>query len=440
MWTLFEIGINLFQAWLLISFMKNRLHLKAKHKIQEIVCIAGIAIWLSVDYFTETSMPDIVVFLFPLFFAFIAAEDSWYINVFWSSVLSVLFLTIVSLIFNVLSTFTDISYEMLLEETNYRIVALLVSNGFLALVIWLTGFLRKDYSKSYWPALAAFLGTIVSFLITEETVYSLQISTEDRGINCSSFIWIYSGILLGVVLTVVLFHLMSRSTENENRYRMEIENIEKTKKYTKELEMMYTKLTEIKHDIKHHYETVENMVLQGQYEDAKMYTKDIQMKLEQTQYRWTGSLAIDALILAKSMSMQKKKIDFHFDPYPLIQLPISESDFCTVLGNILDNAIEGILRIEVDINERSIQLSISRSKDMLYLYCTNPCSPEYTVKTQDGWISSKRDIRKSECGVGIRSIQRIVENAEGRMELYVSNAIFTIKVVLPYNNEETNND
>ena len=119
MWTLFEIGINLFQAWLLISFMKNRLHLKSKYKIQEIVCIVGIAVWLSIDYFTETGVPDVVVFLFPLFFAFIAAEDSWYINIFWSCVLSVLFLTTVPLIFNAISTFTEISYNMLLEETTF---------------------------------------------------------------------------------------------------------------------------------------------------------------------------------------------------------------------------------------------------------------------------------------------------------------------------------
>ena len=432
MWSIVEINANLFQAWLFIWFMKHRLHLKQHHKAQEVVYIAAITGFLSLQSFTELSFPDFVVFLFPLLFAFTCSKDPWYIGALWSCVLAVLVLTEIPLILNIIASVPGITYDMMMEQTSIRIGILVIVNGVLLLLIWLTTFLRKEYSSNHWPTLIAFSLTIISALITEEAVYALQTAVNEQAIHASFFIWAYLGILFVIVLTIILFHLMSRSMENENRFRMEIANIEKAKQSADELEMMYIRLTDMKHDLKHHYETVGSMIVQRQHSEAEAYAKEAQSLLEQAQYKWTGSCAIDALILAKSMTMQKNKIHFHLDPYPLKQLPLPETDFCAMLGNILDNAIEGTCRVECDNNERIVQLSFSRSKDMLYLYCTNPCFETGILRMGDGWISSKKDTRKSEYGIGIRSIQRIVNSANGRVEFRVADGKFTVKVVLPY--------
>ena len=218
---------------------------------------------------------------------------------------------------------------------------------------------------------------------------------------------------------------------------MEVASIEKTKRYANELEMLYTRLVEMKHDLRHHYQLIENMVIHDEKDEADAYVRKAQDELEQAQYRWTGSYAIDALILAKSMAMKQHHIEFRFDPYPLSSVPIPETDFCTILGNILDNAIEGICRADsLGEERRIIQLSISRSKDMLYLYCTNPCDSNTIFENSDGWISSKPNRKKTSYGVGIRSIQHIVEKADGRSEFKVGNNVFSVKIVLPYLSED----
>ena len=433
MWTLIEVGVNIFQAWLMIYFMRHRLHLKDNCLIQVICSIAAITVFLSLYFFSSPPFPDTLVFIFPLIFALTASKDPWYVCMFWSCILAVIFLTTVSIIFNIFAVFPDITFAALMGKTKVHLLVLASTNGTLALLIWVTKFLRKNYTMNYWPSLVVFLFSVVALFLTEETIYSLQQSSPDITGTYMLYVQAYVGVLLGIFFIVILFHNMSKSMENENRYKMEVASIEKTKQYTNELEMLYTRLIEMKHDLKHHYQLIENLVIQGKTDEADTYVRQAQEELEQAQYRWTGSSAIDALILAKSMVMRRHHIEFRFDPYPLSILPIPEPDFCTILGNIIDNAIEGICRTNnIKVEKRVIQLSISRSKDMLYLYCTNPCDSKLVFEDSGGWISSKPDRKKTNYGIGIRSIQHMVKDADGRSEFKVNNCLFSVKIVLPY--------
>ncbi len=435
MWLVFEICINFLQAYLVIFFMKRRLHMKESQRIQTLLYIFGIAGFLSLYYFFDPGVSDVFIFVIPFVFGITCSKDPWYICLFWTGVLAVLFLSVASIVFNIFIYFPDSSNQSLLEKSDLRLVVLIVSNSLLSLLVWLTTYLRKEYSKDYWPVMIVFLLTIIVLFLTEESIYALQKNVGEEITNHLNFIWIYLGILSILFLSVALFFIMGRSLDHESQYRMEVQAIEKAKAYTDELEMMYNRLNEVKHDLKHQSQIIKEMTLQGQTENADAYINKVTSELESLQYRWTGSGAVDALILAKSMMMEKNHILFQFDPYPMNALPVAETEFCALLGNILDNAIEGINRIADNAIEKTIKLSVSRSKDMLYLYCVNPCDEKYIAKKRGRWISFKNS-REAEFGLGIRSIQRIVNNAEGRSDFVVQDGLFTVKVVLPYRNKE----
>lgn len=78
----------------------------------------------------------------------------------------------------------------------------------------------------------------------------------------------------------------------------------------------------------------------------------------------TGSISVDALLTAKSLACKHHNISLHVSQCPLNSLPISEVDFCTILGNLLDNAIEGNVCIVNKSIEKWINLSFSRVWDM----------------------------------------------------------------------------
>lgn len=441
MWTLFETLVNVFQAFLMLGFMKQRLHLKKHVMWVELVCIASTTVLMSLNIWGILSrpVPDIFYFLIPLSFSLLMAKDKWFICVFWASVLVLIFFLTVSLSLHFFTTLLNVSYDEMMQRTSRRILFVMVTNLALAAFLYAIAKFKKDYSAPYWPVLLLFLGTNAALFLVEESVYHLQMAIEGKiqG-ELFSLLGVYLGLAICLMLVILLYHLISQSVERENRYQAEAAVIAQSKQYQEELSRMYTNLCHARHDMKQHYQLLQELVASGTSEKAAAYLEECRAEFEQGDLHWTGCTSVDALILAKSLTMQKQGIAFHYSSYPLQQMPIKESAFCTILGNLLDNAIEGVLRLPTAMQEHSytIHLTFSRSWDMFYMFCSNPCNEATIMKENSYWRSSK--IAEGQPGfhsIGIRSIERLTNAAEGRCSFEVADGYFTAKVVLPYATE-----
>ena len=194
---------------------------------------------------------------------------------------------------------------------------------------------------------------------------------------------------------------------------------------------MYETLTARQHDYKHHLQTLEQLV-SGSSPTAKEYLESIAKEAAQEDMIVTGSPEVDALLTVKRRTMHEKGIEFKLTPYPLASLPIATADFCAILGNLLDNAIEGIQRIAEPPANPLIHLAFSRSWDMFYVYCTNPCEPSTLVEKKGLFLTSKKKNESELHGIGLHSIKAIAERAEGRAEFRTEGNEFHAKVVLPF--------
>lgn len=446
MWTLFEVAVNLFQAFLMLHFLKKRLHLKKHSLLGEVGCICITATLMSVNSFTSFfsffSIPDFLFFLVPLTYMIFVVEDRWYVSIFWTSVLMLVFFLTVSLSLHIFTTGLNVSYDEMMQKTSWRILFVLVTNSALAALLYAVSLFKKDYSTPYWPVLLLFLGTNAALFIAEESVYKLQMIAEFQlQEDMPSLFGVYFGLTVCLVLIILLYHLMSQSVERENRYQAEAAVIAQSKQYQEELSRIYTNLCHARHDMKQHYQLLQELVESGGNERAVAYLAECRADFEQDDLYWTGSTAVDALILAKSLTMKKQGILFRYSPYPLKQLPIKEAAFCTILGNLLDNAIEGVLRLPPAEQPYSIQLTFSRSWDMFYIFCANPCNEATIIRENNHWKSSKTaEGIPGFHSIGIRSIERLTNCAEGRCSFDVVEGKFIAKVVLPCTLLETEDD
>lgn len=350
MWTLFELAVNLFQAFLMLHFLKKRLHLKKHLLLGEVACICVTAALMSVNSITAPlssfSIPDIVFFLVPFAYMLFVVEDQWYVSIFWTSVLMLIFFLTVSLSLHIFTTGLHVAYDEMMQQTGWRILFVFSTNSALAALLYGVSKFKKDYSAPYWPVLLLFLGTNAALFIAEESVYKLQMIAEFRlQEDMPSLLGAYFGLTVCLVLIILLYHLMSQSVERENRYQAEAAVIAQSKQYQEELSRIYTNLCHARHDMKQHYQLLQELVASGGNERAVAYLEECRSDFEQDDLYWTGSTAVDALILAKTLTMKKQGIIFHYSPYPLKHMPIKEAAFCTILGNLLDNAIEGVLRL-----------------------------------------------------------------------------------------------
>ncbi len=429
LWNLFEISINAYESFLMIYFLKSRLHIKEDSHLADILCLLSCTVFYSLYLFFSVPINDLVVFIFPLIYVYVMATDHFGLSLFWISILSILFVSTIGVSTHIFSTIFSHQLPLLSTPGLYRAIYIITSNLILSIVIFSASKIRKDIFGLSWPVMFVFLVMSVSILISEECLYQLQIRT-----HFSSYIFSigYLGLLICSILSILLFHFMAESTNQENQYKTELNAIRLSQKYQEEFTSIYNDFMIKEHDFKHQLETLKALISENNNTEAQNYLNSYTSQLQNIRPFMTGCLAVDALLTSKALTMKSKNIDFKFTPYPLNSLPLSAPDFCSVVGNLLDNAIEGTQRVRSS-DSPFISLAFARTYDVFHIVCKNTCNPKTIRFVNHSWLSSKTNDSHSEIhGVGIHSIERIINNAQGYSSFSVDGCTFVAEVTIPF--------
>lgn len=436
-WTIFEILINFFQAYLVLRYIKGCFIYSKKTPLADATLLLSFTLYFSIYLFYPAfPLSQQLVFLLPLLHVLFLSSEPKISMSFWILVL-MLIMNLVSVltypIFDLLPIMFDFKFLSFHFE---RFLCIIVTNLAIFLILELIIRLKKTCTFPRASSYVVFILTLSIIYIVEESIYDLYLTFSTESIL--PFFTIYIGLLGCIVLSVFLFHTVSSDSERENRYQAEISLLNLSKQHQQELAQMYEELTERQHNYKHHLQALKELVGENDRSTARDYLQNLMSENAQDEMIVTGSPSVDALLAAKQRIMCNKDIRFVYSPYPLASLPISTLDFCSIVGNLLDNAIEGIARIP-DMDKGTeppvIHLSFSRSWDMFYIYCENPCDPATVVKHKERFVSSKTKNEPGLHGLGLHSIDSIAYKAQGRTEYLVQNKVFYAKVVLPYLNQ-----
>ena len=436
-WTIFEILINGFQAFLVLRYIKGCFRYARKTPWADAALWVSFCAYFSLYLFCPSfPLSQQWVFLLPLLHAVLLSSEPKGSMFFW--------LLLLVLIMNLISVLTYPIFDLLplmfagwpFSLQGERFLCILVTNLMLLGVCeWMIRIKRAcvfPRSSSY----IVFILALSFIYLVESAIYRLYLAFSHQAVL--PFFAIYLGLLGCILLLVFLFHTASMDAERENRYQAEISMLNLSRQHQQELAQLYEELTELQHDYKHHLQALEELVASDDHPSAQSYLHALIRETPGEEVIVTGSPAVDALLAAKRKLMRSKGIQFVYSPYPLADLPISTPDFCSIVGNLLDNAIEGTLRMPdlAQNPERAvIHLSFSRSWDMFYMYCENPCTPSTIVRKKGRFVSSKQNCEPGFHGIGLHSIDTIVSGSKGRTQYLVKNQMFYAKVVLPYLNK-----
>lgn len=429
-WAAIEITVNIFQSFLVLFFTKRHLHIKKQSWLADCSCIACCTLFYSLYLIVDVPLNDNWIFIIPFIYSLRVSSDQWPLSLFWMIVLALLFSTTIGAAFPIFAGVFDVHPSLLMMPGGLRLAFLLFANSILFCVIYLASKLQCDSIYMSWPSMLTILLISVAILIVEECLYGLQSCSDTP-----SFLYCvaYAGLLSCTVLSILLFRFLSESSSREHEYKSEISTYTLTQKHHSEFTTVYSDFVSREHDFKHHLETIERLIKQSNCEAASSYLASYQSTLPDPRLFITGCIEVDALLTAKYYTMKAHQISFHFTPHPLHSLPISSADFCSIVGNLLDNAIEGLLRIPSPSSSLTISLTFARTYDVFHIMCENACNPNTIQKRRNQWISSKI----AECipgshGIGISSIERIVNKAEGYCRFYVQDNIFSAELIIPY--------
>ncbi len=140
---------------------------------------------------------------------------------------------------------------------------------------------------------------------------------------------------------------------------------------------------------------------------------------------FSGIPIIDAVINYKMQIAKKYDIKIKTGILLDKEIYFNNSDISNILGNALDNAIEAC-RKNVDENNKSIDLSIYKKQNNIYICISNPYEEEITLKDNFP-MSSKRD---NEYGIGLKTIEKIVNSKNNIMEIDIKDNVFSLEIIL----------
>lgn len=141
----------------------------------------------------------------------------------------------------------------------------------------------------------------------------------------------------------------------------------------------------------------------------------------------TGNAALDTILTEKGFSCIAHGITFNCVVDGKKAEFLKTTDIYVLFGNIIDNAVEAVLKVE-DKEKRIIDLVVYSKGDILTINAMNSYCGDLTF--ENGLpLTSKKD--KYYHGFGIKSIKAIVEKYGGDLAISSDGSIFSLAIILP---------
>ena len=141
----------------------------------------------------------------------------------------------------------------------------------------------------------------------------------------------------------------------------------------------------------------------------------------------TGNKVLDTLLTSKKIYCQSNWIELTSVVEGAAIDFLNEMDISTLFGNILDNAIESVMKIERK-ERRLIHLAVAKQKGFLRIRAEN-CYEEEPVFENGLPITTK--LNKKYHGFGLKSIQSTVKKYEGSFTINAENGWFVLRILIP---------
>lgn len=434
-WTAFEVAISIFQGYLLLMYVRESFTYEKKHPIADVLLVCACAGFLSYFLFAPyIPYMDSFLFVFPAVYALVFSSEQKTSIVYWLAVLMMIFGMVPTILLPIFELVPAVLQYRLPFQLTQRFLCTTTANIVLFIALKAIIHLKKSCPPAGASSYIAFILTLGFAFLVEESLFT--IFNEIGSTVKIPFLLACLGLIAITIMSLLLFRIISFDTERKNRLQTEIAMLNMTKQHQHELAQMYETLTARQHDYKHHLQTLEQLVSGGS-PTAKEYLDSLTKAALEEDMIITGAPEVDALLTAKRRTMHEKGVEFKLTPYPLASLPIAASDFCAIVGNLLDNSMEGVQRIAQPSGRPYIHLTFSRSWDMFYIYCENPCEPSALVKKKGRFLTSKKRNEPGLHGIGLHSIEAIAKRAKGRVQFDIEGNEFHAKVVLPCLKEKT---
>ena len=229
---------------------------------------------------------------------------------------------------------------------------------------------------------------------------------------------------------IVQPHTSAGRIPSDLGYRLYVDELMKEKeKYSKEsmeiIKRSNEELREFKHDLKNYLLPLqEAMETMPQSEMVKVWEK-INQKIEDVQTLiQTGNSYVDSMINTKITLARSEKVDVKCTILSKME-GIDDLEFCSVFGNLMDNAIEAERKVT---EKKEIIIFVEEKMGYLRLEIQNKI--EKSVLNENSSLNTTKKDTSSH-GIGHKSVKRTMQKVGGALKYYETGDLFCAEAVFP---------
>lgn len=192
----------------------------------------------------------------------------------------------------------------------------------------------------------------------------------------------------------------------------------------------------LRHDLKNQYAYMQILLEQKKYEELKEYFEQMTDNLPLLQgYVDCGNSNMNTLLNLMYSKAKARNVKLSFQLVVPPVLPFKTKRLCSLIGNLVDNAIEECARLQkAGREDAGIELSIYPQKSYLVICCKNTTDKQRLTRSVGGLRTTKKDEQIH--GYGTRIVSRIAEKYNGLAEFQLEGDQFVAKVMLDIMTEE----
>ncbi len=233
-------------------------------------------------------------------------------------------------------------------------------------------------------------------------------------------------LLIGVnIYFCVLVDVMSENHRLENERNLYRTQAQMQHQYYQREEEKYEFSRKMIHDIRNHILAMEALYKEENAREAAAYAGDIHRMLNQFQQKYyTSEKLLNIILNDKTNTMRRLGIQEDIRVGEISLDYMKETDVTALFANLLDNAVAAA----GESREGFVRVRVNQVRQFLSVTVENSCDREPEKETGTGGTFRSR--RPGHEGMGLKIVQRTVEQYGGDVQYSWENGVFTVHVML----------
>lgn len=315
-----------------------------------------------------------------------------------------------------------VSAQLQAGFSNMRLYLIILFKLVDGLIIWIVRFILKRATVQLGKVRIALAGAVLGF-VSATYWMSTNIVTNFKA---DLFQTILALAFVFIICSAYFYYRLCQIRKEQENIALQNELLAKSYQVAKE---SYESNARLYHDMGNHFSMIQSYLADGKVEEARTYLDRLgKDRAAYSVERFTGIEAVDYILSQKAAFARQQNVETSIHAEYPKDCKIDPVDLCTILTNLLDNAMEACGKLP-EASAKILSVTIRRINQFIIIQIANSCIEEPVI-SKGNFKTSKTDKRHH--GWGMKNVRLAVEKYYGTMEHEYNKNMFIVSVMLFY--------